>query len=383
MTRSVAGQSLRRNSRRRFGVNVAGHLYSEKGVGEAVRSAVRLLETTQIPFALNDFSDPGALNNDLTYANSSEQNPYHVNLIVLGADALGYFVKEKGPRYFSKHYNIGHWAWELNDLPSEWYANFKHFDEVWVASSFIQKALSQVAPIPVTTIPYTLTGELPNDIWHRFHFGLPKGTFVFLFIFDFHSYVERKNPLGLVEAFKRGFSPKDDVLLILKCSHSEWAPSELKSLQEASRDANIRITDCVLSRDQIRTLIYLSDAYISLHRAEGFGLTMAEAMSMAKPVIGTGYSGNTHFMNSNNSYLVDYRLIPIERDRGPYKRGFVWADPDLDHAARLMRHVYENREEASHVGRQAREDVLATLHPKVVGAQVMERLLNGAGLEVV
>jgi glycosyltransferase involved in cell wall biosynthesis len=362
--------------RRRLGVNVAGHLSSEKGVGEAVRSTIRILEAAQIPYILNNFHDPGAVNNDNTFTNFSEQNPYRVNLIVLGTDALPHFVREKGRQYFANHWNIGHWAWELADFPREWFRHFQLFDEVWVASSFVQEALARLAPIPVSTVPYTLTGEMPPHLLHRFHFGLPKDTFVFLFIFDFHSYVERKNPLGLIEAFKRAFSPKEDVLLILKCSHADWAPSALKSVQEASRGANIRITDCILSREQIRTLIYLSDCYISLHRAEGFGLTMAEAMSMERPVIATGYSGNTHFMTANNSFLVDYKLIPIEQDHGPYKRGFVWADPDLDRAAELIRFVYENREVARETGRRARQDVLATLRPEVVGAEVRKKLLK-------
>lgn len=376
MHRGAVIVQSRVNRRRRLGVNVAGHLNSEKGVGEAVRSTIRTLEAARIPYVLNNFHDPGAVNNDTTFRNFSEHNPYKVNLIVLGTDALSHFVKEKGWRYFANHRNIGHWAWELADFPAEWSPNFELFDEIWVASPFIQEALAKLAPIPVIAVPYTVTGQLPTHLWHRFHFGLPKGTFVFLFIFDFHSYVERKNPLGLIESFKRAFSPEEDVLLILKCSHSDWAPSALSSVQEASRGAHIRITDCILTREQIRTLIYLSDCYVSLHRAEGFGLTMAEAMSMDKPVIATGYSGNTQFMKANNSFLVNYKLIPIEQDHGPYKRGFVWADPDLDHAAELMRFVYENREQAQEVGRRGRQDVLAALRPEVVGARVKERLLK-------
>lgn len=382
MRRGVTSYRERRNTGSKFGLNVAGHLNSEKGVGEAVRSIIRALEAAQIPYVLNNFHDPGGVNNDTTLTYFSEDNPYPVNLIVLGTDMLPHFVQEKGPKYFSNHYNIGHLLWELTDFPREWLPNFRFFDEIWTASSFVQAALSRQAPIPVIAVPHALTGEMPPHVRHRFHFGLPKDCFVFLFMFDFRSYMERKNPLGLIEAFKRAFSPKDDVLLLLKCSRSDWVPSELRSVQEASRGAKIRITDCILSKDQIQRLIYLSDCYISLHRAEGFGLTMAEAMGMEKPVIATGYSGNTHFMTTSNSFLVRYELIPIERDHGPYKRGFVWADPDLDHAAELMRFVYENRESAREVGRRARENVLATLHPKVVGAQVRGRLLKLARSEV-
>ena len=116
------------------------------------------------------------------------------------------------------------------------------------------------------------------------------------------------------------------------------------------------------------------DCYISLHRAEGFGLTMAEAMAMEKPVIATGYSGNMDFMTAENSFLVNHKLVPIAKDHGPYKRGFIWAEPDLEHAAELMRHVYEHREPARKVGMLARRDILATLTPEVVAGRLKAQL---------
>lgn len=364
----------RRPARSGFGVNVTGHFNSEKGVGEAVRSMIRVLDAARVPYALNNLGDPGSINNDSTLTKFSNENPYLVNLMVMGAGAVESFLRGKTPTYFADRYNAGHCAWELANFPTEWLPSLEKLDEIWVASSFIECSLRQVTSVPVVTVPYTLTGEMPIPIWHRLHFGIPKDIFVFLFIFDFHSFLERKNPLGLIEAFKRAFSEKDEVLLILKCARSEWAPAELKAVQDASRGANIRITDCVMNRDQINLLISLSDCYVSLHRAEGFGLTMAEAMSMEKPVIGTGYSGNTQFMKPGNSFLVDYKLISIEQDYGPYKRGFVWADPDLEHAAELMRFVYMNREAAKRVGKKARQEVLAIMHPEVVGAKVRKRL---------
>jgi glycosyltransferase involved in cell wall biosynthesis len=126
----------------------------------------------------------------------------------------------------------------------------------------------------------------------------------------------------------------------------------------------------------VNTLYYLCDCYVSLHRSEGFGLTPAEAMCAGKPVIATAYGGNVDFMTSENSYLAKYKLIEIDRDYHPYLKGFVWADPDLDHAAELMRHVYENREEAKNIGRKAREDVLRLLHPRIVGDLIKQRLLT-------
>ena len=374
MPRAGRNFLARIKARKPFGVNVAGHLKSEKGVGEAVRSAIRILEAAHIPLALNDFRDPAALNSDATYTDFCEKNPYAVNLIVLGSDMMSDFIKEKGERYLADRYNIAHWAWELQDFPQEFLANLKYLDELWVASSFIQSALSRLAHGPVVTVPYTLSGEMPDETRHHLTFGLPQESFIFLFIFDFQSVTERKNPIGVVRAFKQAFSRQDKALLILKCSRSDSNPGDLRAMQAEARDANIRITDCVLSRKQVRGLMVACDCYISLHRAEGFGLTMAEAMAMEKPVIATGYSGNMDFMTAENSFLVNHKLVPIAKDHGPYKRGFIWAEPDLEHAAELMRHVYEHREPARKVGMLARRDILATLTPEVVAGRLKAQL---------
>jgi hypothetical protein len=97
-------------------------------------------------------------------------------------------------------------------------------------------------------------------------------------------------------------------------------------------------------------------------------------MSQGKPVIVTGYSGNMDFTTPGNSFLVEYSLVELDRDHGPYQKGSVWGDPNPQHAAELMRYVYENRSRASAVGKRAREDVLQHLHPRAVGALMQERL---------
>jgi glycosyltransferase involved in cell wall biosynthesis len=151
-------------------------------------------------------------------------------------------------------------------------------------------------------------------------------------------------------------------------------------MQRASKRTNVQIMDTVVSRDEVHALYHLCDCYVSLHRSEGFGFTPAEAMSAGKPVIATGYGGNVDFMTPDNSYIVKHKLIEIDRDHGPYRRGWIWADPDLDHAAQLMRRVYENREEARAIGRKAREDVRRLLRPRVVGDLIRRRLLRIAWL---
>jgi GT2 family glycosyltransferase/glycosyltransferase involved in cell wall biosynthesis len=362
------------HGQRAFGVNIAGYIASEKGVGEGVRSDIRMMQAAGIPYVLNNFADPGSSNQDLTFEHFSFGNPYPINLMHINADAMPEFARRKGKAYFANHYNIGYWAWELSEFPEEWQASFQYLDEIWVPSNFTLESIARAAPIPVVRVPHCLTEELPTLAVDRGHFGLPPDPFIFLFIFDFHSYMERKNPAAVIDAFKKAFGKNDDVLLVFKCSRPEFNPAGFRAIKERAEGIPFQVIDQVLGREEINTLIRLSDCYVSLHRSEGFGLTIAEAMSLEKPVIATAYSGNMDFMTAGNSLPVKYRLVEVEQDHGPYKKGNLWAQPDVDHAAGQMRFVYENRDAARELGRRARQDVLRDLSPKAVGELVKERL---------
>jgi len=208
----------------------------------------------------------------------------------------------------------------------------------------------------------------------RRKFGLDSVCFVFLFFFDFHSFLERKNPLGLIEAYKNAFGNRQDVQLLIKSAHSDQHADELRMLQKACSGANVRILDAVMTREDKEELMASADCYVSLHRSEGFGLTLAEAMMLGKPVIATGYSGNVDFMADEDSFLVPYKLVTIERTHGPYKAGYHWAQPDLDYASDVMRRVELHREAATEIGLKARAKVRELLHPATIAASVRGRL---------
>ncbi|MCI0720042.1 MAG: glycosyltransferase, partial [Acidobacteria bacterium] len=358
-----------------LGVNVAGYVRSEKGVGEALRAAVRALEAVHFPFVINAFEDLGSENTESGPAidRLSDSNPHRINLVYVNADQVPVFQHQKDG-YFHNRYNIGCWNWELSSFPPEWQGSFECFNEIWVPSNFVREAVGRVSPIPVVRMPYPINPDREVlQTYKRSSFRLPSESFVFLYLFDFHSYAERKNPMAVIRAFKQAFSDEKDVFLLVKCSHSNFAPLTLARLQEECRGANIRLYDAVLPSAAVHSLMSLCDCYVSLHRSEGFGLTLLEAMSLGKPVIATAYSGNMDFTTPRNSFLVRYRLVEIGEDHGPYKKGWFWADPDLNHAAELMRQVYTNREQAAAVGGQAREDVNRDLHPTAVGRMMRER----------
>jgi glycosyltransferase involved in cell wall biosynthesis len=361
-----------------FGVNVAGYFQSERSVGEAARATVRALRAASIPHELNNVVDPGAANADSSLTLFSPENPYGANLVHVNADQVAVFARQRGDGYFRGRFNVGFWFWELSSFPSEWHSSFRYFDEIWVASSHVLDAIARVSPVPVVRMPLALSPELQDGAaLDRAGLGLAADTWVFLCMYDADSVVDRKNPFALIEAFRRAFGDSREAALVLKC-HAGRRPGAGGLAAATSGMANVKVMDCVLPRAALNALLAMSDCYVSLHRSEGFGLPIAEAMLMGKPVIVTAYSGNMDFTTPANSYLVKYRLVEIDRDHGPYRKGGVWADPDIEHAAALLRQVYEHREAAQGVARLGQHDVLRLFSPATVGAQIRDRLARVA-----
>jgi len=261
---------------------------------------------------------------------------------------LHYSILDRlGDGFFKDHYNIGIWAWELPTFPEKWHDRFAFYDEVWVGTSFVAEALATVSPVPVLRIPpvIDLTAQGSRESGRR-KLAIDEDQFVFLFVFDYHSHDERKNPRAVIEAFKLAFGKGDKARLVIKCVNADSSAQAFAALQDSARNHAVTIVDGYWSAEEMRDLMASCDAYVSLHRAEGTGLTLAEAMVQGKPVIATGWSGNTDFMDVNNSYPVRYEMTRIARSVGPYMAGQTWAEPCLDHAADCMRDVFENRAEA-------------------------------------
>jgi glycosyltransferase involved in cell wall biosynthesis len=355
-----------------FGVNVAGFVTTESGVGEAARANIRALAAAGLPVAVNNIEcDLRGL--DGSVREFSSDNPYLVNLVHVNADhGLGP-VGLLGRDYFHDRFTIGFWYWELRRFREEWYPSFAPYREIWVASEFCLASIAAASPVPVVKIPPSL---VPGEAGHldRSRFGLKEEDFVFLFIFDVSSYVERKNPVGLIRAFRKPFRKDDRAVLLLKFTNSGHDRERVDLLEREAAGDRILLVDEYLDKPDLNALLRMCDCYVSLHRSEGFGLTMAEALHYGKPTIATAYGGNLEFMNVNNSYLVPFREVEIERTCGPYGRGWEWAEPDTGVAADLMRFVYENPDEARATGRRGAADIRRTLDPRATGELMKERL---------
>ncbi|PLZ52059.1 glycosyl transferase family 2 [Fischerella thermalis WC439] len=360
-----------------FGVNISGYVNSEFGLGEGVRGTIRAVEAAGIPFVINNCTfNTMHRKMDSSYTDFSDENPYPINIIQVNVDMINTFISSASPEYFKDKYNIGFWAWELPEFPKEWLSAFNLFHEIWTPSAYCVDAIAPVSPIPVLKVMHSIS--LPEPAITKQSLGLPDNKFIFLFIFDFCSVFERKNPLAVVDAFQQAFGKDNqNVQLVIKFSNSKYFPNQLKQLKILVEDfQNIKLIDDYLLKEELNALIYHCDCYVSLHRSEGFGLTMAEAMYYGKPVIATAYSANLEFMNINNSFLVKYSLVAIAEDHGPYKKGNIWAEPDIDHAAYLMQYVFNNYEDAKQIAKKASEHIKSVLSPKVIGEKIKNRLAH-------
>jgi glycosyltransferase involved in cell wall biosynthesis len=363
------------NTEKKFGINIAGYLSSGLGLGEAARNLVKAIKTQDIPFALNNYEISKDRNNNNQYSDLFKtENPYFFNLINVNPDHFDFFYLKGKEDYFKNKYNIGMWYWELSNFPDEWIKYFVFFNEIWVATDFILNAISFYSPIPVIKIPPVIELEYDQSIG-REYFEIPEGIFVFLFTFDFYSTMMRKNPIGLISAFKMAFGNDDKAMLIIKSSNGKYFKRDFHTLtKEINGFKNIKLIDSYLERKVLNSLINASDCYTSLHRSEGFGLGIAEAMYLGKPVIVTGYSGNMDFNNINNSFLVRYELSVLDQDYGLYKKGNIWAEPDIEHAAQLMRTVFENRDYSSKIAKEGMEFIKTNYSPEIVGKKIKQRM---------
>ncbi len=271
-------------------------------------------------------------------------------------------------------WRIAAWSWELSTLPRSLAGQATLADEIWTPSAFCAAAVQEAFPEKIVT-PMLPAVSLPGfEKRPRSHFLLPDDRCLFYFAFDIGSVMERKNPLGLLAAFRTAFRADDHAHLAIKVTRGSTRPHDLARLKAAASEVGATIIDEVLPRDELTALLDCCDVYVSLHRAEGFGFTIAEAMLLGKPTLATGYSANVEFMTPATAIAIEHKLVPVGEGLAPYPANALWAEPSVEHAAAMMRWVYENRDEARAMGERAKRELPRLLSPQAAGARIVERL---------
>jgi glycosyltransferase involved in cell wall biosynthesis len=360
------------------GINLVGYFRTAKGISEAARSSALALTSAKIPYTINDyeFDIPAKQQVDrLPHSQYGNGFKFNTNLIHINPPQLPFLWNSFAQSDLIGRYNIGVWYWELPELPNDWRPAFGIVDEVWVATQFIYDSISAKSPIPVVKIPPCIH-PIYNQQLNKKDFNLPDDRFLFMCAYDVLSTQARKNPIGAVNAFKKAFSENDvSVGLVIKVNNVSENPQEVKLLSEHINGySNCYIIEEVFDKPKFNSLLNVVDAYVSLHRSEGFGLIPAEAMSLGVPVIMTRWSGNVDFMTSNNCCGVDYELIPVGEQAGPYMSGQLWANPDIDHASYFMQKLVSDKKYYDKISMQARQTIQDGFSPYHIGQLIRKRM---------
>ncbi|HEY5550485.1 MAG TPA: glycosyltransferase family 4 protein, partial [Opitutaceae bacterium] len=325
----------------KLGVNVVGFHLADLGVGQSARCMVKAcdavgLPVSVVPLKLNCKNPHG---DDTLETRLTADNPHPINIVHIDAPQSADIDHHHGPAFRTGKYNIGYWAWELPEFPDGWIPHADHFDEIWTPSNFVRESVAAKVRQAVHTMPHAIEFARPVGDF-RAKFGLPGRKFLFLFVYDLNSYSERKNPRAALAAWRQAFAGRSDTGIVIKVqnkadNHGDW----MRLNDEVAGLPGAILLSETLKRSEVYELQSACDCFVSLHRSEGFGLSVAECMYLGKPVISTDWSATAEFVNGENGCPVRCNLIELKHSVGPYDKGQIWADPDVDYAAWVMKEL--------------------------------------------
>jgi glycosyltransferase involved in cell wall biosynthesis len=357
---------------------VAGTFRTANGIGQAARQTFYALESAGL--------SPIAVDLSKQLASVDLEVPFPLQAMP-AADEGVLIMQINGPETMAalQHlkmgreknwYTIGYWAWELPVFPAGWERAFPFLSELWTISEFSAKALRQHKNAPQITVFGHSIHVPKHSKPDRALFNLPKDAFVFLSMADSMSSLTRKNPFTTIAGFKRAFAKRGDVHLVIKVRNLKRYPQADSDLRTAINGApNISLIDATLTDEELWTLLSSIDCFVSLHRSEGFGLTIVEAMALKKPVIVTAWSGNMDFTTSENAYLIEPKFIPCTDKYGVYSgRKTVWADVDESRAAEAMMNVLEHPKSRQKIASKGQRDILRITEKETLGRAMKARV---------
>jgi glycosyltransferase involved in cell wall biosynthesis len=361
-------------------VVLVGHPFVPIGMGEHLRCSFRAFRSVGVKIGVRDIY--GMKYDDLDI--EKEVEPYivrdfasEINIFYINANEVDQSLEQLGGVLPGDAYNIIYPMWELSKYPTVWAELLNRFDEVWAASKFTCESIRSAVRNPVIHMP--VAGEIRlSTFLGRRYFRIPESSFAFLFFFDFTSYIARKNPFAVLQAFEELCKqcPSQDLFLVIKFKGGEAGEKDYEFFCDyISRYKNrVLVIDKTLTDNEIRNLVRCCDCFVSLHRSEGVGLGLSAAMFLKKPVVATGYSGNLDFMTEENSCLVRYDLCSVPDGAYPFSEGQVWAEPDIAHAVDHMLKLVSDRDYARKVGENASRDIRINFSWRAAGLRYVRRV---------
>lgn len=363
---------------RPFGVNLIGYARGQLGIGEDVRMAVQALDAVGVPCSVFNVDPDAAIDCNETSLDGriNDELPYRFNLFCLtGIETARVGLRDYAPLMLREYINIGYWPWEFARWPAQWRVASQLVDELWASSRFTAEAYSAMNTVPVQWMPMLVDVKATAGLTQQ-DFGLEAKRYWFVFSFDGSSSLRRKNPLAVLEAFESAFptAQQAEVGLVVKVMRRQRGQRADRDLQRrVEADPRIRLIEETLPRAAVLDLYRCCHAYVSLHRCEGFGRGMAEAMLLDKAVIATNYSGNVDFCTAQTSQLIPARLVPVLPGDYPEATGLEWAEPDVDAAAEAMARCASGAWRPDH---NAVQEVRSAHSATVVGERYKQRLLE-------
>ncbi|WP_396329941.1 FkbM family methyltransferase [Burkholderia anthina] len=354
------------------------------GLGVASRSYVSALRRT--PYALNlaPVKRPFHIHRRMAVPLDINDfsGPADVAAIHLNPEAWpALLIEEQQQAIQNARLKLGLFVWETENIPDYWHPTFDSVDAIWAPSRYCQKVFAASTDAPVHVIPYVVTvpPSLPPAEKIRrtkMEIGLEANDRVILYAFDGSSYLVRKNPFALVRAFARTHLGRSGWKLVLKTKHLFDMPQQGEQLQQLCDAAEgVVLINRPLDLDTMRNLMAMADIYASPHCAEGFGLTVAEAMAMGKIVVATDYSGTRDFLDERCGFPVRYAVTALQGDHGAYTTGNVWAQVDEDHLAESLEKAAALVEKGDHaIGNNARARIATDLSAERVGTLIQQSI---------
>ena len=367
-----------------FGVNVVGFPQGVLGLGEDARMAARVFQLTSTPVVLVNapMSGPQKLDTSVDHLMSDDLK-YGISLFCLPPPEMVRLALEGGRSMIdAPTHKIGAWPWELPHWPSAFGKVHQMVDEIWAQSRFVQTVYSRLGDTPVYHMPMAVEVPTPANP-SRERFGLPSNEFLFYLMFDGNSWLSRKNPLAGVQAFKQAFGERSPgVGLVIKAMNVRDEDPVWRAVCDvAARDSRIHIVSDRLSRQDSIDFMACCDAYISLHRSEGFGRVIAEAMALGQPVVVTNFSGNVDFCESDTAFLVDGELIPLRAGEYLFAEGQYWCDPDVSIAAEQLKRMIDDASLRDRIGQAGQQRIARDYSVEAVARAYARRLAEITGAQ--